>query len=167
MKRLDKMEIAWAAGLFEGEGCIHLAVHCPVLQLNMTDEDVVRKFHTVVSCGTVSGPYGPRVGDRKTKPYWAWRVSGSEYPQTLIAAFWPHLGIRRRNKAIEVLSIARKAPLSLALINRNKTHCKAGHPLIWLYNGKRRGCSICINTRRRKQGGRGEYKLRGVQHNET
>jgi hypothetical protein len=57
-------EIAWAAGLFEGEGCISYIRPWgrePDIQaaLAMTDEDVVRRFDEIVDRGRVYGPYHP------------------------------------------------------------------------------------------------------------
>lgn len=64
-------EIAWAAGLFEGEGCITICKReCrPTARINMTDEDVIRRFHAIVGIGKVYGPY-QSAGNRK--PYWTW-----------------------------------------------------------------------------------------------
>src|SRR5689334_3983660 len=48
---LDKEGLAWAAGLFEGEGCFHFASRANrviVASLTTTDEDVVRRFHAIV-----------------------------------------------------------------------------------------------------------------------
>ena len=57
-------EIAWAAGLFEGEGSIGFRggsrgyVYAYLnLQLRSTDQDVVYRFHQIISEGNVNGPY--------------------------------------------------------------------------------------------------------------
>ena len=73
-------EIAWAAGLFEGEGCISQyqrgAGDDLQLALVMTDEDVVRRFDQIVNRGIVYGPYLPfSAGDRR-KPFWRWAALG-------------------------------------------------------------------------------------------
>jgi hypothetical protein len=74
-------EIAWAAGLFEGEGAIsHLERRRGSLELQvalvMTDEDVVRRFDEIVDRGKVYGPYlPPSHGDRR-KPFWRWAAIG-------------------------------------------------------------------------------------------
>jgi hypothetical protein len=64
-------EIAWAAGLFEGEGCISHMQRGSGLDLQialaMTDEEVVRRFDAVVDRGRVYGPYlPPSHGPRRT-----------------------------------------------------------------------------------------------------
>jgi len=155
----NKVDLAWAAGLFEGEGCITLAKNCPRLQLNMTDEDIVRRFHGVLGHGTVSGPWPKKGG--KYKPYWMWRVSGTELPQAILAMFWQWLSRRRRARAKEVLSVCHAAPLALQVINRNKKSCPHGHSYSVVLSGRykgRRYCKECSNARRRKPGGRGPYK---------
>jgi hypothetical protein len=74
-------EIAWAAGLFEGEGTIsQISRHRQTLDLqvaiNMTDEDVLRRFDEIVGRGKVYGPYLPiSHGDRR-KPFWRWVAIG-------------------------------------------------------------------------------------------
>ncbi len=159
--QLSKVDLAWAAGLFEGEGCITLSKNCPVLQLNMTDQDVVQHFHRVVGFGTVAGPY-PK-GGGPHKPYWVWRCSGTEYPQALIAMLWEWLGGRRRRRAMTVLATCHAAPLALLVVNRSKTACPRGHPYNVIASGKYKGkryCRVCLNARRRKPGGRGPYKAR-------
>ena len=74
-------EIAWAAGLFEGEGSI---THFPrnrdsfdlQVALTMTDEDVARRFDEIVGRGKVYGPYHPPSYDDRHKPFWRWMANG-------------------------------------------------------------------------------------------
>ena len=49
--------IEWAAGLFEGEGCMtwrDKEHKRPYLKLTMTDFDVVQKFAEIVNCGSLT-----------------------------------------------------------------------------------------------------------------
>lgn len=121
--------IAWAAGLFEGEGSCYFrdrkqgtsASRSACVVLNMTDEDVIRKLHRIIGLGSVNGPYQPP-GNRK--PVWRWSVTGSEQPQAVLAAFWPFLCSRRQAKIAEVLA-------QIATINSkcaDRTECPQGHP---------------------------------------
>lgn len=107
----NKDEILWASGLFEGEGCFTLHKEksseskYPLLQLGMTDEDSVRRFHQAVGVGSV---YGPIKGIKDHyKDSWRWRVKGFEKVQAVTAMLWIGLGQRRRKRAIEVLATAR------------------------------------------------------------
>jgi hypothetical protein len=119
-------DIAWAAGLFEGEGCFSLQSRGnPRATLSMTDFDVVRRFAEVVGFGTVFDKVPPRLPHHK--PQLAWRVTSFERTQALIAMFWPWLGERRRARAVEILATARYHR-GIARTNANKTACKHGHP---------------------------------------
>lgn len=108
----DVVEMAWAAGLFEGEGSIGTrkgrSEESPrrlLLQLTSTDEDVLRRFHATLQCGGVYGPYGPYAG--QTKCYWYWTVSGL-LAHSALAKLLIHLGERRTARAKEVLELVRR-----------------------------------------------------------
>ena len=103
------IDIAWAAGLFEGEGSIYF---CNTLKryittLRMTDEDVVRKFFNIIQVGKVYGPYTPK-GKKKNgenyKDQWYWRCIKSSEVNSMLKIFLPYLGKRRAVKTIEALS---------------------------------------------------------------
>lgn len=58
MNILHEIEVAWAAGLFEGEGSFSTSLRNGKVatfraSLAMRDEDVVRRFHAVVGVGHV------------------------------------------------------------------------------------------------------------------
>lgn len=96
-------ETAWAAGLFDGEGHIgFVGKHSVVMQLGMTDEDVVRRFHTVVGVGRLSGPYSN--GPRGRKPVWLWAAQHTPDVRELLVALKPWLGERRSARADAALA---------------------------------------------------------------
>lgn len=101
-------DLAWAAGLFEGEGSISLSRGRPRIQIQMSDEDVVRRFHEAVGCGSVSGPSTSPSRHKyaaNPKPIWTWQASGfvrKQDVQKTLLAMWPHLGSRRRARALEL-----------------------------------------------------------------
>lgn len=101
-----KHDIAWAAGLFEGEGSIGGGLigtkAAARLFLCTTDKDVLERFREVVGLGVIES--GPRKSSLGKKPIWLWRVSSFQHTQAIIAAFWPWLGSRRRGRAQEVLA---------------------------------------------------------------
>jgi hypothetical protein len=109
---VDREALAWAGGLFEGEGCITVYRQRPPnirnrsprghLLVQMKDEEIVRRFHRSVSLGTVRGPYTRHDG----KPdLWVWRAGSFEEFQAVLAMLWPWLGSRRRARGREVLRI--------------------------------------------------------------
>ena len=105
-------EVAWAAGLFEGEGSIGAyrrslprVGRSVQASLHMTDEKPVREFARIVGVGTVSGPI-----QRPGKPIYLWRVSNFEYVQHVAAVLWPRLAPRRRTQTHQTLEMGRVQP---------------------------------------------------------
>jgi len=108
----DRELLAWAAGLFEGEGHIkHRRYNRSSrpgetamqrgLTLTMADEDVVRRFHEIVGVGSVNF-------SKRARPHWSdqWRWDCTSWPdvRTLLHQFLPYLGKRRTLKAQELLA---------------------------------------------------------------
>ena len=96
--------IEWAAGLFEGEGCItwrdkdHKR---PQLKLGMTDLDVVEKFKEVVMCGSIVHDHSCRKAH--WKPFFVWRTTGKRDVRNLLSKLLPYFGNRRAYKALNIL----------------------------------------------------------------
>jgi hypothetical protein len=101
-------EIAWAAGIFEGEGTVfshktrstdtHRYVR---LSLSMADEDIVRRLNAIVP-GKLNGPFKTRKDNHR--PMWKWQVDRIDQVQEILRLFWPWLGQRRRSQAALALS---------------------------------------------------------------
>lgn len=109
---LTETETAWVAGLLEGEGCFYLAMRKnrdgtprPSLAISccMTDEDVVRKLHTIVGVGNITTeiPKNP-----KWSQSWTWYVSNVELVVPLLRHLRPHMGARRGAKIDKMLTAA-------------------------------------------------------------
>ena len=103
----SREDLAWAAGLFEGEGTITMRRQAQRgysyeywgLAIAMTDEDVVRRFHEVIELGRVTGPVPTKGG----QPIYIWRSSSQPDIYAVLAALYPWLGGRRRSRAEECL----------------------------------------------------------------
>ena len=96
-------DIVWAAGLFEGEGSIphsHTRPKLMCVSLKMTDEDVMKKFVSIVGYGNLCGPHIDKKGN---KPFYAWQVRKRSEVLRILKMFLPHFGIRRADRAIEVI----------------------------------------------------------------
>jgi hypothetical protein len=119
MYTFNREEVAWAAGLFEGEGCWswNARTGSPGASMKSTDEDVLRKFVRIVGVG---GVHGPHIGTGK--PIWGWNVNSFQQVQHLACLFWVHLGDRRKEKLCERLtqSVGHIA-------TRYRTSCPKGH----------------------------------------
>jgi hypothetical protein len=93
-------EIAWAVGLFEGEGSFVRRRHCLCISMQSTDEDVLHRFRSVVG-GKVYGPYFRK--DRPSyKPFFQWKSTKHNEALKIAALMYPCLGQRRR-KTLEDL----------------------------------------------------------------
>lgn len=65
-------ELAWAAGLFEGEGTVATCNGRRRLQVKMISESSVRRFHEAIGVGKMYGPYGPYKSQLGSKPIYLW-----------------------------------------------------------------------------------------------
>lgn len=101
-----RAEIAWAAGLFEGEGCITQSSGRLAVRLNGTERSVIDRFCAIVGEGKVYGPYtqdGCADAARyRWKPYFVWVAYGGRGLNVLLLLDqW--LSERRRARACELI----------------------------------------------------------------
>jgi hypothetical protein len=97
--------VAWAAGLFEGEGCVTVSRNELTTRLPNTDESIVRRFWDVVQVGTVYGPSERRERDGfKRKPFWVW-VATKESALDALELLGPWLSERRLARAFELTGL--------------------------------------------------------------
>lgn len=97
--------IAWAAGLFEGEGSITTSRGRFRLQIEMTDEESVRRFHAIVAAGRVYGPYTYTRPDGYIRnPVFQWKANGGEAARAG-RLLRPWLGTIRRARLDEILQL--------------------------------------------------------------
>ena len=162
----SEIEIAWAAGLFEGEGCI-CVYNRPArgkdswrrgvtMNLTSTDRDVVEKFASVVGVGSVSTLSEARKAKPHHKDQFRWLIASAKDVETVIRLFLPHLCARRSRKAHEALEITTrinskdysKGPRRLEMCKRG-LHALVGKNVKVSTSGKRR-CRPCLNEWRRK-----------------
>ena len=106
-RQINREDLAWAAGLFEGEGSFTFARRGKyvsiVAELGMTDEDRVKRFQEVLGIGNTT------VHTKPIKTHWKtmylWKTGSFEGVQAVISMLWPWLGPRRRNRAKEILAL--------------------------------------------------------------
>lgn len=96
-----KIDRAWAAGLFEGEGCITMTgkLKSPRLKLQMTDFDIVRRFKRIVKCGNLCLA---KFKNRKYKVQLVWFTGRKATVAKVLEMLMPYFGLRRRKRAKEV-----------------------------------------------------------------
>jgi hypothetical protein len=104
-------EIAWAAGLFEGEGCITESDGRLNTRITNTDDSVLERFRDIVDAGTVYGPYERHERDGfDRKPVFVW-VAAEESALDVLALFGPWLSARRLERAYELTGICFEHPV--------------------------------------------------------
>lgn len=130
--------LAWAAGLFDGEGSVYLArhrTHAGYLRLEaaITQSDargmphVLTQFRRVTSLGFAKGPYPAPPGH---DPVYRWKLYRGPDIELMIERLWPWLGAVKREQADRAIRVTR-AQLPLPRGNpawgNRKTHCINGH----------------------------------------
>jgi len=99
-------EIIWVAAIVEGEGTIGL-YKSPTIKINMTDEDVVARFSSIVGSKYYKHHY-PGFG-KTTKPQYHVRIYGDRAIKWMHDIYW-FLGERRQQKILEVFREWEKRP---------------------------------------------------------
>jgi hypothetical protein len=93
--------VAWAAGLFVGEGYIHHRKDGSTqIGVEMTDEDLVRRFADIVGCGNVT----VRAARNGWRPSFIWCTADRYDVANVLGTLRPLLGERRGAKADEALA---------------------------------------------------------------
>lgn len=114
---MTENEIAWLAGLLEGEGSFNLnKKHSIAVKLEMTDEDVVRKAQSTTGVGRVVARPSRKKGH---KPTWSWVITGNNANSVLVQIL-PFMGARR-TEAIQNLLSARVSYQTVVDIRNEKT----------------------------------------------
>ena len=100
---VEDLELAWAAGFFDGEGSVMYAERRPArgtlyrqLQTSISQSsspELLLRFRDAVQAGAVTGPYH---ANRPSKPIWRWAASCTD---TLAIAKKLHLLLGSEKKA--------------------------------------------------------------------
>lgn len=137
-------QVAWLAGLFEGEGCIALVKQNRgvrrALFVGSTDRDVLDKVQSIAGAGTIREMKVR--GNRKRA--WRWEVQDWENVCRIGRMILPHLCTRRREKMRLLLN----SPPT-----RGVGKCRKGHALVgqtadvYLRPGRTPQCAVCARQR--------------------
>lgn len=97
MYNTDSVTIAWAAGIFEGEGTIVLVGHRATVCVQMTDLDILEKLRD---------NFGGKIYVQKKqkihhKESWKWCITKSSDAVGFLRLIYDHLGERRQKKSDE------------------------------------------------------------------
>lgn len=121
------VQVAWAAGLFEGEGTIGYQEQNGRIRVRFalatTDLDVLEHFREAVGCGYINGP---KWRELSTKPIWLWAATSRADAALLSDLLYPFLGDRRRSALERAWHEFANQPEPRHW-RAELTHCKRGH----------------------------------------
>jgi hypothetical protein len=116
IRPLSPTDVAWSAGLFEGEGCIEITCKPDAMQANVrlvvasTDYDVLERFLEVVGCGRVHERSSPSMQNPLWRRSWQWRCSKGREVHHLLGLWIDYFGERRAERADEAMALLREGP---------------------------------------------------------
>ena len=98
-KNITPEQIAWVAGIIEGEGCISSTKKKPQrwwISVRMTDKDTIQRLHMYTGIGS-------RCSDASKyytgmKPCYCWQVCKRVHREWLAKLIYPWLGERRQKR---------------------------------------------------------------------
>jgi hypothetical protein len=152
-------DLGWIAGLLEGEGYFgHRRDGEPIIEIAMTDKDVIDRFGTMLDLGRL--PQQRLLPSGKTAYHW--KLMKQAQVSGLMMTLLPLMGARRRAKIMECLD-AWKGKSRWKLGPRcSHGHELSGDNLIIAHEGKyeKRRCKECIKLRMRKHRAKKEKPAR-------
>jgi hypothetical protein len=100
LELLNKTELAWAAGFYDGEGCtVNRGNFQPSMTITQADPYVLERFAKAVGVGKVYGPYS-RANNPKHSPNWSYQSGTFEKTQHCLAQLWTWLSPQKKQQAI-------------------------------------------------------------------
>lgn len=160
---MNSVDVAWVAGIIEGEGCMGLDNMGPksknlspkaYIKVAMTDYDVIQALHQKTGVGNIHGPYpgGGSSGPDYWKEQWVWHVGKREDVRLIITAILPFLYERRTLQAMTCLDVIEQRDQESL---HRKNFCPKNHKKPDCLEPDGRHCRICRTEKYaiRKNGG--------------
>lgn len=101
----NEIELAWAAGFFDGEGCFHVRKQggnqYGSVKISQADPEVLERFRSAVGIGHIYGPY-----TSKTKPMWYYSCTRREDVHRICELLKPYLSsikLKQRQTVVEAM----------------------------------------------------------------
>ena len=105
--KLDRYELAWAAGFYDGEGCTKLASkkrsgggtrEMVRMVIGQVRKDVLLRFKSAVGgLGKIYGPY--EQANENWQAQWVYAAQSFEQAQAVFALLWDYLSSEKREQA--------------------------------------------------------------------
>ena len=111
-------QIAWFAGLLEGEGCLSFVKGSGWrIAVRMTDEDIILRIQAIFG-GSVYFEARSKLNP-KHKDTWQWQLSNRAAIYKVVTAVYPHMGERRKTKMDAFLAYHADPPKKSDVMRRN------------------------------------------------
>lgn len=102
LEAYDIIELAWAAGLLEGEGSFtKIQNKWNRITCGSVDIDIIVKLKKVFKCGTYTYSHDTCTG----KPFYVYRICKHNDATNVMHLILPFMGTRRSAKIMELLNI--------------------------------------------------------------
>jgi LAGLIDADG-like domain len=105
VKSPDKaaLELAWAAGFFDGEGCISTS-NKKYLRISIPQADPrpLLRFQAAVGVGKIRGPLRPPSFKPSYKSLWRYHVYRASDIEFVLEQLWPYLSEPKKKQALRV-----------------------------------------------------------------
>lgn len=109
---VNREELAWAAGFFDGEGSTYArkvkGYAYLVLSVHQVELENLQKFQRALGMrGVINGPYG---GPKRVSPIYQWTSCTFEDSQAVMAMLWPFLTTPKREQYKAALKTVKENP---------------------------------------------------------
>ena len=137
---MNREELAWAAGFFDGEGWVGLSGRGKQLSIRVVQVDrrVLDRFAAALGLGRVTGPRTRR--NPKWRPMYVYQVGGFPITQAIMAMLWRWMSPVKREQFAKASSTVLPR---LGRWHRHQTTCSRGHFLSGDNLGRRHGERVC------------------------
>lgn len=142
----SREERAWAAGFFEGEGCVMFRTYGEKkagkmnIKISQVDPEVLERFKAFAGMGSVYGPHSHTNNGREVRPQWSYQLQVDDKVLTVMAMMWDYMGHVKKAQAQRVFAKWRSSPRTH---RRAGERCRNGHKE-WKVTPKGRVCQGCI-----------------------
>jgi hypothetical protein len=100
---INTLDIAWLAGLWEGEGCFSLNRERPRMTINMKDKDIIERAHSLMKVKTNIATNDYRKNSMCNITY-SFSLNGRDAIEWMMT-FYTFFGSRRQNKIKSIISL--------------------------------------------------------------
>jgi hypothetical protein len=131
-----EVELAWAAGFFDGEGHTRVSkrstyvtkdgIHRtynhnvnPVVQMSQTDKCLLDRFYAAVgNRGTISGPFKQKKGGGRWSDFWCYRCNSFDDAVAVMDLLLPYLSPPKEDQWLSVIAKVVEARATWSVTDR-------------------------------------------------